>query len=233
MTTLTVESSDTRRTAQLAGVLYLIFVILGIYGFAYVRPKIMVPNDPAATAHNMIANEFIYRTGFLASAVSTVLFIAIVLILYRLLKHVNVNQARMMVSLVIVSLPVAIMSDTLEITALRLVKGDVLTSFTTEQAQQVASILMKISGNSGQMLTLLWGLWLFPLGFLVYRSGFIPKIFGVLLVINGLGYVINNFSFLLFPEAQPTVVKFIFPTYFLGELPFTFWLLLKGVRHSR
>jgi hypothetical protein len=180
----------------------------------------------------MMANEFLYRTSFVANAITNILFVAIVLTFYRLLKQINMNQARMMVALVIISLPIAFMTDVLEITALTIVKGGLLTSFQTEQAQQVALTLVRISGNSGQMLTLLWGLWLFPLGSLVYRSGFIPKIFGILLFINGTGYVINNVTFLLFPELQPMVVKFIFPTYFIGELPFIFWLLIKGVRST-
>lgn len=231
MTTLSSYASM-RNTARFAGVLYFLLAAIAIYVFAYVHPLIMVRNNAAATTDNMIAHEFLYRTGLMANVVTDMLFLIIVLVLYRLLKDINVNQARVMVGLVVISLPIALITDILEITALNMLKGNFLTSFQPEQIQQMAFTLVKISSNSGQMLTLLWGLWLFPLGSLVYKSGFIPKIFGILLIINGAGYVINNITFMLFPELQPTVLRFIFPTYFAGELPFIFWLLIKGVKNQ-
>jgi len=228
MTTSAPDS--TLKTARFAGILYFIFAVLGIYVFMYVQPKIMVRNDAAGTLNNMVTHEFLYRTSLVANVITDILFIAVALILYRLLKHVNINQARMMVVIVLISIPIALMGDILEITALGMIKGGTLSSFQEDQARQIAFMLVKISSTSGQMLTLPWGLWLLPLAYLVYKSGFIPKIFGILLLINGLGYVINNFFFLLLPDLQPTVVQYIFPTYFMGELPFIFWLLIKGAR---
>lgn len=91
-------------------------------------------------------------------------------------------------------------------------------------------LLMKIGSYASQMVTMYWGLWLLPLGMLVCRSGFIPKILGVLLIANGIGYMVRSFAFILFPQQLALISKLIFPTYFLGEIPFIIWLMIFGVR---
>ncbi|MBL7776134.1 MAG: DUF4386 domain-containing protein [Saprospiraceae bacterium] len=226
----TSNAATMRRMARLTGLLYFIFAALGIYTIMYIQPRIIVSNDAAATARNMLAQESLFRLGKAAGVVTSFLFILIVLLLYRLLRGVNDHQARLMVALVVVCIPVAISSDALEITALSIFKGNALTVFDAGQSQSLAMALIKISGNMTQMLTVFWGVWLFPLGLLVYRSGFIPRVLGILLIANGLGYVIHCFTFLLFPQQLSLVLKFVFPLYFMGEVPFIFWLMIKGVR---
>ncbi|MBV6442397.1 MAG: hypothetical protein EPGJADBJ_04111 [Saprospiraceae bacterium] len=220
---------DLRKTARLAGFLYLILALSGFCIFAYVQPKLLAGTDAAATANSMLANEFLFRMSKAAGVVTNILFVIIVLLLYRLLKQVNEHQAKLMVALVIIFIPVAFTGDALEMTALNIFKGNILQSFPTEQAQDIGMTIIKISQYSAQMLTVYWGLWLMPLGWLVYKSGFIPRIFGILLIVNGLGYIIHCFTFILFPELLKTVLKFIYPTYFTGEIPFILWLLIKGV----
>ncbi len=127
-----------------------------------------------------------------------------------------------MAGLVIVAIPVSFIADSLGIVALQIFKGNLLKSFSIEQVQDIAATLLKISDYIGQLITFHWGLWLIPLGLLVYRSGFIPRIFGILLLINGLGYMISSATFILFPNSLSSVSKFIFPTYFIGELPLIF-----------
>jgi hypothetical protein len=232
MTTF-ISDSSLRSTARLTGFLYFVFAAIGIYVFAYVQPQIIVRGDAAATGRNMLAKEFLYRTGLLGDAITAVLFVVIVLLFYKLLKHINQHRAQLMVALVVVSVPIAIAADVIEMTALAIFKGDILANTPREQAQDLAMVFIKISGNCGQMLTLFWGLWLFPLGMLIWASGFIPKIFGVLIIVNGVGYVVNNITFILFPGHLAAVSAVIFPTYFLGELPLIFWLLIKGVRGER
>lgn len=221
------------KTARLVGVLYFIFAAIGIWGYMYVHPATIAAGDAAATAKKMLDNEMLFRLSKAAGVISLVLFILIVLLLQKLLRHIDRFQAKLMVVLVVVSLPVGLMVDAMEITALSIFKGSGLKAFSPEQAQEIAMTLIKTGSNAGQILTLLWGLWLFPLGYLVYKSGFIPRIFGVLLVINGIGYVIHSFTFILFPDQMKTVLTYIFPTYFAGEIPFIFWLLLKGVKTPR
>jgi len=222
-----------QKTARLTGFLYLVFAALGIYSFAYVQPKTIVVGDFSGTAEHMLANEFLFRTGVIANLLTDVLFVVIVLLLYRLFKHIDLYQAKLMSALVIVSVPVAIISDALDMTALSVFKGEVLSSMTHEQSHQWAMVFIKLGRIAGQLITLLWGLWLFPLAVLIYRSKMIPKIFAVLLVLNGMGYLVNCFVFVLFPEHLKTISPFLMVTYMVGEIPLIFRLIIKGIRVPR
>ena len=189
----------------------------------------MVRGDINATAKNMVAHESLFRSSIASDLIANILFVAVVLLLYRLFKQVNEYLARLMVFLVVVAIPVALLGGGLQITALGIIKGDVGT-FQPAQLQQLVQTFIKLDSYNGQMITIFWGLWLLPLGVLVYRSVFIPRILGILLIINGFGYIITSLTFILFPGYLATVSKFMFPTYFVGEIPFIFWLLIVGVR---
>ena len=217
-----------KKTARLAGLLYLLLALAAIYAFFYVSSKIIVSGDAAGTARNMVAHESLFRSSLASDVVTNVLFVAVVLLLYRLLRQVNEYLAKLMVGLVIVAIPVSLLGVSLNLTVLAIFKNDP-GSFQSSQLQ-FADTLMKLRSYSNQMITIFWGLWLLPLGMLIYRSVFIPRILGILLIINGFGYIITSLTFILFPGYLATVSKFMFPTYFVGELPFIFWLLIIGVR---
>src|SRR5204862_950985 len=151
---------------------------------------------------------------------------------YRLLRQVNEIVSWCMAGLAFVAIPVSFTGESLRLAALQIFKGNLLKSFSTEQAQDVAATLLKIGNYTGQLVTFHWGLWLIPMGWLVYKSGFIPKILGILLFVNGFGYMISSITFMLFPESLPAVLKIVYPTYFVGELPLIFWLMIKGVRSN-
>lgn len=219
-----------KRKARTAGILYLLLAVTAIYGYMIVQPKIIVSGDVAATAKNMLTHETLFRSCVATGLITNVLFVCVVMLLYGLFRDVNVQVARLMVGLVTVAIPVSLVADSLKITALLSVKGEAMQLFPLQQLQDWAVTQLKIVGYSSQVLTLFWGLWLLPLGYLVYRSGFIPRILGVLLLINGSGYVVSCFTFILFPEHQATISRFIYPTYFMGEIPLIFWLVIKGVR---
>lgn len=226
----TLSIATLRKTARWTGALYFMLAVLGIFSFMYAGPRLYASGDATATAQKMLANESLLRADIAIGLISNVLFIVIVSLLYQLLGHINAFQAKLMVYLVLVSVPVAFSGNALELTALEMFKGKLLQPFQLDQVQSLALSFLKIARISGQLLTVYWGLWLMPLGLLVYRSGFIPKIFGVLLLINGLGYLVQCFTFILFPGSLQPLMKFIFPIYFAGEIPFIFWLLIKGIR---
>ena len=198
------DLSSLKKRARLAGLLYLFLVITGIYGIFFISPKIIVHGDAVATANNMLNNEFLFRTGIINDIISNTIWVFLVLTLYRLLKHVNPHQAKLMVALVIVQIPAVMFMEALNITSLMLLKGEILKTF--------------------------WGLWLFPFGLLVYRSGFIPRVLGVLLILNCIAYVMHSFTSLLFPNYQTLVEQISMPFWILGEISITLWLLIKGVR---
>lgn len=222
--------NSTKKTARLAGLLYFFLAVTAIYGSVYIPSHIMFGGDALITAKNIIANEFLYRTGIFSDLISITLFIFLVLALYKLFKHINEYQARLMVGLVMVGVPIGFIFGVSKMIALNIFKGNILQSFQPEQINNLAIIFIQISNYGSQMLTIYWGLWLIPLGLLVYKSGFIPRILGILLIINGIGYVVNSCTAILFPEYLAVVYKYIFVTYFLGEIPLILWLLIMGVK---
>ena len=219
-----------KKTARLAGLLYLIWVITGVYGIFFVSSQTVVQGNAVATANKIIANEFIFKTGIINDIISNTIWVFIVLILYRLFKQVNKRQAKLLVALVIVQIPVFFFMEALNITSLMIFKGEILKTFELSQRQDLAMLFLKISDNGTIVLETFWGLWLFPFGQLVYKSEFIPRIFGVFLIFNGIAYIIHSFSILLFPDYQAIVWQFAIPFWVLGEISIMLWLLIKGVR---
>lgn len=219
-----------KTTARLTGFLYLMVAVLGIYGFYYTQGQLFVPGNTAATAVKMLAREPLFRSSILIHLVSNCLFLSVVLLLYHLLKTVDALVAQMMLWLVAIAIPLFFITEALQFTTFFIFKGELLASFAAGQAQDIAAALLRISNVTGQLVMFHWGLWLLPLGWLVYKSNFIPRIFGVLLWINGAGYMIASVTYVLWPASLPLITTIVIPTYFAGELPLIFWLLIKGVR---
>ena len=221
-----------KKTAKLTGLLYFLLALAAIYSYMYVSPKTMVAGDMAATAKKMIDNEFLFRTSIASDIITNILFVILIIFLYRLFRQVHELLALFMAGLAFVAIPVSFLGESLRLIALEIFKGSLLRSFSTEQALEVSTTLLKVDSYTGQLVTFHWGLWLIPMGWLVYRSGFIPKILGILLFVNGLGYMISSITFILFPESLPAVSKIVYPTYFIGELPLIFWLMIKGIKSN-
>ena len=228
-----INSSSLKNTARIAGLLYLFLVITGVYGVMYIPSQIIVPGDSVSTATNIISNELLFRSGVLIDIISNTIFLFLVLVLYRLLKLVNENQAKLMFALVIVQIPFVFMMEAFNVTSLMILKGDILKTFELSQRQDLAMLFLKINDYGTLPLEMFWGLWLLPFGLLVYKSEFIPRIFGILLVIGGFAYMIDSTIGILFPSYS-SFVKY--PTLLLvaiGEISITLWLLIKGVKTKK
>ncbi|MGB8193294.1 MAG: DUF4386 domain-containing protein [Chitinophagaceae bacterium] len=223
--------SSLNKTVRLTGFLYFLVAIAGIFGYMYVYPKIMVENDIAATGRNMLANESLYRFYIAIAIVSNMLFVTVVLLLQHLLRPVNEVLAKLMAVFILITIPVSFVDEANKFAVLQIFKGNLVLSI--PQAQELAALLLKLGDNMGKLCSFLWGLWLIPLAWLVYRSGFLPKFLGVLLLINGLGFIISSMTFILFPAQVAAVDKLIFPTYFLGELPFMLWMMIAGAKRNK
>ncbi|MGD9487173.1 MAG: DUF4386 domain-containing protein [Calditrichaceae bacterium] len=224
------NSSSLKNTARFAGLLYLILVITGIYGIMYLPSQFIVMGDTVTTAKNILSNEFLFRTGAINDVISNTIFLFLVFVLYRLLKQVNENQARLMFALVIVQIPVVFIVEAFNITSLMILKGEILKTFELSQRQDLAMLLLKINDFGTLPLEMFWGLWLLPFGLLVYKSEFIPRIFGILLVIAGIAYMIDSTIALLIPDYSVFVNKPTLLFAAIGEISITLWLLIKGVK---
>ena len=226
------EGNNTSRknTARLAGLLYLILAIAGFYGLMYVSRQIIVRGEAVATANNILANEFLFRTGIVIHLISATTFLFMGFVLYKLLKQVNEHEAKLMVALVVVQIPIVFILETCKITSLMILKGEVLKSLEPEQLQNLAFLFLKIHGYGIMTLEIFFGLWLFPFALLVYKSGFIPQILGVLLFIAGIGYTIDSLTSMLFPDYRTFTRIPAFTFSALGEISTILWLLIKGVK---
>lgn len=227
------KTTSLKKTARLAGLLYLIWVITGIYSLMYVPSQTIVQGDAVATASKIIANEFLFRTVIINDIISSILWVFIGLTLYRLFKHVNELQAKLLVTLVIVQIPAVFIMEAFNITSLMLFKDEILKTFEINQRQDLAMLFLKINDYGRIALEMFWGLWLLPFGMLVYKSGFIPRLLGIFLIINGIAFIIHFFSHVLFPHYQAIVYQFATPFWVLGEISIMLWLLIKGVKNNK
>ena len=221
-----------KKTARLAGLLYLILVITGVYSIIYVSSKIIVLEDTITTSKNILTNEFLFRTGIISDLISNTIFMLLVLVLYRMFKQVNEYQAKLMVALVVVQIPAVFIMEALNITSLMIFKGEILQTFELNQRQDLAMLFLKINNYGTLILEMFWGLWLLPFGLLVYRSGFIPRIFGILLIIAGIAYMNDSLVSLLFPNYSAFVNQPTLLLVAIGEISITLWLLIKGVKNT-
>ncbi len=226
------EITSLKKTARLAGLWYLLLAITGVYSIIYVPSKIMVRGDAVATANNILANEFLFRTGIISDLISNTIFMLLVLVLYRLFKQVNEHKAKLMVALVIVQIPAVFFMEAFNITSLMILKGEILKTFELNQRQDLAMLFLKINDYGTLTLEMFWGLWLLPFGQLVYKSGFIPRMFGVLLIIGGMAYIIESLTHLLLPNYGAFVSQYTFVFYAIGELSIMLWLSIKGAKNN-
>ena len=155
----------------------------------------------------------------------------VLLALYRLFKPVNENHARQMLILgALVSVPIVFVNVLNEIAAMWLVSGaDFLAVFNKKQLDALAFLFYRLHGQGLNVASVFWGLWLFPFETLVIRSGFIPRLLGLLLILAGVGYVTSSFTTLLFPQFKGTVDSIAGILEF-GEVPIIFWLLIWGAK---
>ncbi|MFZ4457160.1 MAG: DUF4386 domain-containing protein [Bacteroidales bacterium] len=221
-----------KKTARMAGLLYLIMAITGAFGNMYVPTQLIVMGNLSSTATNIINNEFLFRAGILCNMICQTVFVFLVLALYQLFQNVSKYLTKTMFALVIVSVPIAFFILFNQLFALTLLKEHFMTGFEPSQQQALAMVFLKMFDNGNYVIGIFWGLWLIPFGQLVYKSGFIPKIFGIFLLIGGISYVIDAIIFVLFPEFHSVTTIIVGISSSIAELAILFWLLIKGVRFS-
>jgi hypothetical protein len=219
-------------SARIAGLWFLLLAVCSFFTTLAVDGKIYVPGNAAVTAANMLANAWLFRLGIVSDLVGEVGFIFAGLAFYRLFASVDRHQARSLLALVVASVPIAFLV-TLNKFAPIILLGDAvfLKSFDPAQLQTLAMLFIELHKWGIVIVSVFWGLWLLPLGILAYKSGFIPKIFGILLIVNFTSYMVNEFLAFLFPEAKLLIAPVMTVLLAIGEVPFLFWLLIRGARN--
>jgi len=225
MTIRTAETSPLFR-ARLAGFLYLIANLFAPFTLLYLPSRFIVRGDAAATASNIIASESLFRLGIVGNLFTFIANIFLALALYQLLKVVNKNMASLMVIFSLAGIPIAMLNELTQLAVLQLLSGaDYLKAYPTDQLQALVYLLLRLHNQGLLISQIFWGLWLLPMGYLIFKSGFLPKIVGVLLMIACFGYVVQSFAEILFPNFNVNIIFFTG----WGELLLLLWLLIKGV----
>jgi hypothetical protein len=225
--------SETKRRARIAGLLYLLQAVTAPFGLLVVPNAIFVAGDPTATAERLRQSESFFRLGIASELFHQALAVFIVLALFRLFRSVSETAAWHMVFLSLTGVPVMFANVFNEIAALLLAKGGPgLAALSTGQRDTLAYLFMRLHSQGTNVASLFWGLWLFPFGWLVVRSRFIPRIFGYLLYVAGLAYVVSCFTTILSPSLASRVNP-IAMALFAAELPIIFWLAIWGAREPR
>lgn len=214
--------------ARFAGLLYILASIPGFFSLAYVPGKLFVHGDATATAINIASHETLFRLGIAADLIGQCMFVFVALALYELLKGVDRRYALAMLTLILVAIPIALLNEVNSMGALVMARGDdYLSVFSTAQRYALSRLFLILRSCGFDVAGIFWGLWLFPLGVLVYRSRFLPRFLGVLLIIGTFAYLANSFTSLLLPQYETQVSRWMDPLQAV-ELVFMLWLLIKG-----
>jgi hypothetical protein len=221
-----------KKTARMAGFLYFIYIVATMIAQVS-RTKLIVFGDAIATAKNILASEWQFRIGFMSDVLAGVLFLLAAWALYVLLKPVNKNIALLFLLLNLGGVAVQCINMLNLYSAVLLLSGaDYLKVFQTDQLQALAMLFLNLHKNGFMIAQLFYGAWVFPLGYLVFKSGFLPKILGIVLMIECFGWLMYPFQFFLFPSYG--VISYLsFAVGFIGEFSLTLWLLIMGAKDQK
>jgi Domain of unknown function (DUF4386) len=218
----------TVKAARIAGAIYLSMIFTAPFSLIYVPSKLIVRGNAAATAENILAHETMFRLSIFGELVGHVIFICLGIALYRLLSNVNKTWAMLMVAFVSVSAAVGFLNALNNIAALILFRGgDFLTVFDKPQRDALAMLFLRLHSQGQFIDEIFWGVWLFPFGLLVFRSGFLPRFLGVWLMVACFAWIALSITALFFPFHYEAAFRYLQPAFF-AEMAMMLWLLIRG-----
>jgi len=225
-----IKEEKIKKTSRVAGFLYLGLIVFGIIG-QLARSSLIVSGDAATTANNIMANEMQFRGANMSWLISEMFLLLLGLALYVVFKKVNKNLASLMVLFIVVGVAIESINTLNQFAALQLLSGaDYLKVFSADQLNaQVMAHLDSWEAGYRIAVIMSFGPWLIPTGYLVYKSGYFPKILGVLAILAGFGFLIEGLQYFLLPDyiviSYPGSALAI-----IGEFALCGWLLLKGAK---
>ncbi|HEX3950997.1 MAG TPA: DUF4386 domain-containing protein [Steroidobacteraceae bacterium] len=223
------SEASIRFKARMGGAFQLLEAITATYGQVIVLGKLIVSGDSAATAANILGHERLFWLGFASSIIGVVCHLAWALIFYELFKVVNRSLSLFAAFVVLVACGIQTLTILFYVAPLYVLKGGVpLSAFTPEQLQALAYIMLKLSGEAFDLYLVFFGLWCALIGYLIFKSTFLPRILGVLLAIAGAGWMM-----FLLPPVGSHLFPYIAAASALGEVPLEFWLLIGSVNARR
>ena len=218
--------------ARTAGLIYLVVVVTGILSLVYVPSQLIVSGDATRTVENIVASQGLFRLGVAAGFICYVAFLLLPLALYRLLSHVNQSVAILMVLLAVVSVPLSLGNMINKLDVLTLLSGKTyLLNHSADQLNAAVMLSLARYNNGVLVAKIFWGLWLLPFGYLVFRSGMLPKVLGIFLMIGCFGYLLDVFGTILLPGYSSSDLASVatMPAA-IGEIGTCLWLIVMGAR---
>jgi hypothetical protein len=220
------KAGGIKKTARIAGLIYFLQIPLGIFGIMYVQQGIVVPGSLDETVNNILNHEFLFRLSVISAILAAIVTVFTALWLYKVLSKVNKTHAMLMVLFAAIAAPITIVNELNHLGVLVITKGSAQQIL---QQEPTLWLFLDLHRYGVHIATLFWGLWLLPMGYLVFKSTYIPKVIGVLLVIGGIGYVADFVTFLLLPDLKFAVSEYTF----IGEVAMVIWLLTKGINEKK
>jgi hypothetical protein len=215
-----------KTTARIAGLLYLFQIPLGVFGVVYVPKALMVTGNIAATAFNIQVNEFLFRLSIVSTILCSMVTVATALYIYKVLRYVNENHAKWILLFALIVTPISMLNELNNVAVLLLLRShEVATIFTPDQFHNLVSVFLDLHKYGLQIAGIFFGLWLLPMGYLVFKSTYIPGVIGVFLIVTCIGYLIDFTTFFLYPDFGIIISEYTW----LGEVLMVLWLLIKGV----
>jgi hypothetical protein len=221
-----------KKTARVSGLLYLILAITGTYGIMYVPMQLVVQEDLTQTAANIAQQELLFRSGILSNLIGQTVFLFLGLSLYKLFEGVSQSLSRTLLTLITASVPISFFIIFNQLYALLLMNEGFMQQVDPQQIKIMTMSFIKMFEYGNLVIGIFWGLWLIPFGQLVLKSGFMPKILGIFLIIGGSSYLLDAGTFIIFPAVHPVMAMLVAIFSSVAELSAVLWLLAVGVRKS-
>lgn len=231
---MTTEFSN-KKLARIAGLIYLGVVITGLFSLMYIPSKLIVSGNPSLTYQKIVSSESLFRLWIISGLLCYSFFLFLPLVLYKLLKQFNENFAKLMVLLAIMSVPIFFLNSQNQLNILSLVSNtDNHLGFSAQQTQSQIMLYLDQYKNGIRIVHIFSGLWLFPFGYLVFKSGVLPKILGILLMLGCFGYLINFIGNTLIPTySKIGISSYISLPASIGEIGTCLWLLIMGAKDKK
>ncbi len=227
------DAARARFLARIGGVLYLYIIAVGALEEIVVRGKIVVPGNAVATAENLRSLGWLWRLGLGGEVTLLVAATILALILYVLLRPVSRDLALLAVFFNLVCNAVEGVAAVSLSNALAPISKTYATAFTPEQAGSLALLSIRAHTAGFSIALVFFGVECLILGFLIHRSEYMPKWIGRLMQVAGVCYLVNSFTWLLYPKWSGVVFPAVAAPIVIGELSLALWLLLRGVRADR
>ncbi|WLR41755.1 DUF4386 domain-containing protein [Bacillus carboniphilus] len=222
-----------KQLARIAGLFYLILIVCGVFAEFFVRSKLIQKDNASITAENILNSETLFRLGFVSDLMMMTAFLFLSFVLYILFKKVNANVSLFMVLFVLASVSILCINMLNQFAALIILNEPTYFSgFSSEQSHSMVLFFLDMHSYGYSIAQIFFGLWLLPLGYLVYKSRFFPRFLGVLLVVGCFSHLIDFFFFFLSPSIATSISWIVTLPADIAEFSFVLWLLIMGAKNQ-